>query len=38
MALFFQTIMAKQVYADASEAVERLHRRFAQELGAESSP
>ncbi len=38
MALFFQTITARQMYADAPDALEQLHRRFAQELGAESSP
>jgi flavin-dependent dehydrogenase len=35
--LLFQTIIAKQMYAGAPDALELLHRRFAQEPGVESS-
>jgi flavin-dependent dehydrogenase len=36
--LLFQAISAKQMYADAPDALDRLHRRFAQELGVEATP
>ena len=35
--LLFQTVTARQMYADAPDALELLYRRLADELGAESS-